>query len=168
MNLHNRVLRTLLAHGRIKTDDSVLVVGDQSQALALKDLGFHYATRSSAEGSAIPPVDWVLVFDALCECRFPQVVLSEICGAARKGVAAVELRDTLFARALVRLGLSSDYRTRPSAVDVGGRIRMKQELRHVYRWTPREIGATVWRALPTHKVRIHYGVARVGVAAWLP
>ena len=113
--------------------------------------------------------DFVIVHAALHHCSSPHAALVEMYRVARRGVLAIEARDSLMARTLVRLGLSPDYE--PSAVyfnaSRAGGVNNSEIPNFIYRWTEREVEKTIAAAAPhaVHAIRYRYGGSMPHVAA---
>lgn len=94
--------------------------------------------------------DWVVVHAGLHHCASPHRALCEMLRVARKGVMAVESRDSLAMRAAVRLGLTFDFELEPVVLSDGafGGYRNTSIPNYIYRWTEREVVKTTTSFVP--------------------
>ena len=89
--------------------------------------------------------DWAIVSAALHHCRSPHRALLELYRVARRGVLALESRDSAAIRLAARLGVIDPYEL--TAVAAGdfraGGVRNTGVPNYVYRWTEREVEKTI-------------------------
>ena len=164
------VTEALLADGTLSRSDSVLAVcaGRRERDL-LAERGFSRVVISNlaAEGDMAPfewssqdaqaldfddgSFDFALVVAGLHHCSSPHRALVEMYRVARKGIVAVEARDSLVTRSAVRLGLASDYEL--SAVAAHGHraggVDDTSVPNFIYRWTEAEFRKVIRSADPT-------------------
>ncbi|MGI8945077.1 MAG: class I SAM-dependent methyltransferase [Thermoleophilaceae bacterium] len=167
---YRRVLGELLEAGVIRREHRVLVIaGGPADAEAFRSHGFtdvtlsnldetmsavggYEWTRQDAESLDLPDgsFDWTVVSAGLHHCRSPHRGLLEMLRVARRGVLAIEARDSLLTRAAVRLGVTDEYElVAVAAHDFrGGGVRNTATPNYVYRWTERELEKTVASAAP--------------------
>jgi SAM-dependent methyltransferase len=106
--------------------------------------------------------DWVVVIDGLHHCTSPHRALTEMYRVCRRGVIAVEARDSALMRLAVRTGMSSSYETE-AVMHQGGRsggLENGPIPNHVYRWTEDEFRKTIRSCDPTgpHGFTFDYGL----------
>ena len=106
--------------------------------------------------------DFVFVADGLHHCASPHRALLEMYRVSRRGIIAIESRDSLLMRTAVRLGLTPEYEL--EAV-VGndfrwGGLNNSQIPNYIYRWTEAEFKKTIKSVDPTgeHTFRFFYGL----------
>ena len=164
------VTDALLADGLLARSDHVLAVcaGRRERDL-LADRGFPLVTITNleAEGDMAPfawsrqdaqhlrfpdeSFDFALVVAGLHHCASPHAALAEMYRVARKGVLAVEARDSVLTKTAVRFGLASDYELSAVAAHEyrAGGVNDTSVPNHVYRWTEAEFRKTIRSADPT-------------------
>lgn len=100
--------------------------------------------------------DFAFVSDGLHHCSSPHRALLEMYRVSRKGVIAVEARDSLLMRLATRLGLSQAYEVGDGrgGLGVGG----TSVPNYIYRWTEREFKKTLqsWDPTGRHDFRFMY------------
>lgn len=163
-----RMIRSM----QIAPGDSVLVVcGEATDRQAFLDAGIGNVTISNIDddrntGNFAPyrwerqdaenldledgAYDWVVVHAGLHHCASPHRALCEMLRVARKGIMAIESRDSLSMRAAVRFGLTYDFELEPVALSDGefGGYRNTAIPNYVYRWTEREVVKTTASFVP--------------------
>jgi SAM-dependent methyltransferase len=164
------VTDALLADGVLARSDSVLAVcaGRRERDL-LAERGFSEAviTNLDVEGDMAPftwsrqdaqellfadgSFDFALVVAGLHHCASPHRALAEMYRVARRGIVAIEARDSILTKAAVRFRLASDYEL--SAVEAheyrAGGVDDTSVPNFVYRWTESEFRKTIRSADPT-------------------
>ncbi len=175
---YRRTLERLLRDGVLSSDMSVLVVcGSQADCDIFASLGFEDVTITNIDENARPDdllpyrwqhadaeelpyaaasFDWVVVNAGLHHCRSPHRALLEMYRVARRGIFALEARDSLLVRAAVRLGLTPEYElTAVAANDFrAGGVANTSVPNYVYRWTEREVEKTIASFAPHSRNRI--------------
>ncbi|MGE3621479.1 MAG: methyltransferase domain-containing protein [Acidimicrobiia bacterium] len=141
------------------TDVVVSNLDDRMSGDAYAPYGWSY---QDAEQLDLPDgsFDWVVVHAGLHHCVSPQKALAEMLRVARRGIVAVEARDSLAMRLAVRLGLTDEYEVE-AVVDNGGAfggVANSAVPNFVYRWTEREVRKAVACADPgrDHDVAFRY------------
>ena len=179
-----KFLEKMLAEGLISTEDSVLTVCASHfehglfQRLGFKDVvitnlddrvqpGTHAPyrwDRQDAMSLSYPDksFDWCFVHAGLHHCDSPHRALLEIYRVAKKGLVAMEARDSLAMRAAIKLGLTSEYEL-PAVVGnhlKSGGVNNTEVPNFIYRWTEREFIKTISSYDPTgkHFYRFYYGL----------
>jgi ubiquinone/menaquinone biosynthesis C-methylase UbiE len=176
---YERVLGGLLDDGLIRHDMSVLVAaGGNADREVLLELGFADVTISNLDereaGAGLEPYAWryedaeslsledgsfdvALVSAGLHHCRSPHRALLELYRVARRGLLAIESRDSLLMRLAVRAGAAGEYELEAVAAHgfAGGGVRNSPVPNYVYRWNEREIEKTIASNAPyaTHRYR---------------
>jgi ubiquinone/menaquinone biosynthesis C-methylase UbiE len=172
-----RTLERLLADGTIAREMSVLVVaGGAADRDAFLDAGFEHVTisnvdesgdvyapyawsRQDAEALDLPDgsFDFAVVSAGLHHCASPHRALLELYRVARRGLLAIESRDSLLMRLAVRAGAAGEYELEAVAAHgfAGGGVRNSPVPNYVYRWNEREIEKTIASNAPyaTHRYR---------------
>lgn len=171
----------LLQAGELTPDSSLLVVCagplDRETLLAL---GFRTVLLcgldQSMEKSALEPYGWArqdaehlgypdqsfdyaLVHAGLHHCHSPHRALLEMLRVARRGVLALEARDSFTMRVACWFKLALDYELTAVAMSPDGRsggVRNGPVPNYVYRWTEREVVKTVCCAAPQGRPRIRF------------
>lgn len=162
-----RVLESLLARGVLDHEMRVLVVaGGAGDRDVLRALGFSDVVITNLEGkgsgSEVVPYrwerqdaealtypdemyDWAMVSAGLHHCRSPHRALLELYRVSRRGVLALESRDSTVMRAAIRAGVIDAYElTAVAANDFrAGGVRNSAIPNFVYRWTEREVEKTI-------------------------
>lgn len=181
MHFYEKVIRDSIVAQHL--DDSILVVcGTDDDAKVLRSIGFRDATITNLEDdrtAGIPPYkwaredaenlsyadnsfDWVLVDAGLHHCSSPHKALLEMYRVCRKGLLALEARDSLAMRLAVSLKLAPQFEQIAVALNdykMGG-FRGGTIPNHIYRWTEREVRKTLETGAPhhVHDVRFYYGL----------
>ena len=159
---YRRTLESLLADGVLARDDRILVVaGGEADREAFA--GFPSVTITNVspeEGEEFQDAealtyedgsfDFAVVSAGLHHCRSPHRAVLELYRVARKGLLAVEARDSLLMRATIRAGVTPDYElTAVAAHDFrSGGVGNTATPNYVYRWTEREVEKTIRSAAP--------------------
>jgi len=175
-----KVLEDMIESDRLEASAEILVVaGGRSDRELLLALDFKNVTISNLDsieasdhlapyqwdhqdaqrlGYSDRSYDWVLVVDGLHHCTSPHQALTEMYRVCRKGVVAVEARDSLLMRIAVRMGLSSSYELEAVAAQggVSGGLENGPIPNHVYRWTEREFKKTIRSCDPTGEHGFHF------------
>jgi SAM-dependent methyltransferase len=105
--------------------------------------------------------DFCIAHNGLHHCVSPHRGLLEMFRVARTGIIVFEPRDSLLARAGVRLKFGQDYETAAVAANggVAGGVRNTAIPNYVYRWTEREIEKTISSFCPSGQSRFVYRYA---------
>jgi len=113
-----------------------------------------------AENISLPDksFDWVIVHAGLHHCASPHRALCEMLRVAKRGVLAIEARDSILMRAAVTLGLTYDFELEPALLSGGkyGGYRNTHIPNYIYRWTEREFKKTVISFVPDEEVRFEF------------
>jgi SAM-dependent methyltransferase len=164
------VTDTLLDDGVLARSDHVLAVcaGLRERDL-LASRGFSHVliTNLDAEGDMTPfawsrqdaeqlefadrSFDVTLVVAGLHHCSSPHRALAEMYRVARKGIVAIEARDSIVTKAAVRLGLATEYELSAVAAHGyrAGGVNDTSVPNFVYRWTESEFRKAIKSADPT-------------------
>jgi SAM-dependent methyltransferase len=164
------VTDALLAEGVVDRSDSVLAVcaGERERDL-LADRGFKRVVISNLELEGdMAPFEWsrqdaqalgfedgsfdvAVVVAGLHHCASPHRALVEMYRVARKGILAVEARESLLTRAAVRFGLASEYELDAVAAHdyESGGVDDTSVPNFVYRWKEQEFRKVIRSADPT-------------------
>jgi ubiquinone/menaquinone biosynthesis C-methylase UbiE len=190
-SFYARTLEALVERGALRRDMRVLVVaggpGDRDVFHALgftdvtiTDLGepaelAPYAwERQDAEALTYEDgsFDWGVVSAGLHHCRSPHAALLELYRVARRGLLALEARDSALMRAAIRLGVADEYELTAVADNAfsSGGVRNTGVPNYVYRWTEREVEKTIRSAAPHardrfvwfHELELPLSVLEVG------
>jgi SAM-dependent methyltransferase len=176
---YRRTLLALLDRGVLARDMSVLVAaGGEADRDVLRSLDFSNVTISnmveSAPAAYAPyryevldvealdyedrAVDWGIVTAGLHHCRSPHRALLELYRVVRRGLLALESRDSAALRLAVRLGAIDPYElTAVAAHDFrAGGVRDTDVPNYVFRWTEREIEKTIAAYAPEARHRFMY------------
>ena len=106
--------------------------------------------------------DWAVVVDGLHHCASPHRGLVELYRVARRGVIAVEARDSALMRLAIRSGLTGEHEIEAVVVHQGlaGGLNNTAIPNYVYRWTEAEFEKTIRSFDPTgeHTFRYRYGL----------
>jgi SAM-dependent methyltransferase len=162
----------------IPLDDSILVVcGSGDDGAILQSIGFRNVTISNLDDRAngVEPYkwahqdaeqltftdasfDWVIVHSGLHHCGSPHKALIEMYRVCRKGLIAMEARDSLLMRLSVALGQTPQFENISIAINGYGGLRNGPLPNFIYRWTEREVRKTIETAAPHHEhdVRFFY------------
>ncbi len=168
LGFYERVLRSLLEQGLVDRGWRVLVAagGDVDRA-ALTAAGFTDVTITNVSPGpgeelqdmesltyADDSFDLAVVSAGLHHCASPHRALLELYRVARRGVLALEARDSALMRAAQRLGVVDEYELTAVADNgfASGGLRNSAVPNYVYRWTEREVEKTIASA---HPERIH-------------
>lgn len=167
---YRRTLESLLARGVLDRSMSMLVVaGGRGDRDVFRSLGFRDVTISNLDAQTrdVEPYrwerqdaealtyeadafDWAVVSAGLHHCRSPHRALLELYRVARRGLFALEARDSALMRAAIRLGLVDEYELAAVADHdfSSGGVRNTPVPNYVYRWTEREVEKTIASAAP--------------------
>jgi SAM-dependent methyltransferase len=168
LGFYERVLHDLLEQGLLATDWRVLVVagGDLDRA-AFDAYGFADVTvtnlsddadeRQDAEALTYDDdsFDVAVISAGLHHCASPHRALLELYRVARRGIIALEARDSALMRLAQRFGVVDEYELTAVADNEfsSGGVRNSAVPNYVYRWTEREVEKTIASAHPqrTHR-----------------
>jgi ubiquinone/menaquinone biosynthesis C-methylase UbiE len=177
---YRRTLDALLEDGLLDRGMSVLVVaGAAADAEALRAAGFEDVTISNIDESAGPeafaPYRWsyqdaerldfedgsfdvAVVSAGLHHCASPHTALLEMYRVARRGLLAIESRDSLLMRLGARLRVVDDFEVTAVIASgfVSGGVRNTPVPNYVYRWTEREVEKTIAARAPYARHRFRY------------
>lgn len=177
------VFEKLIADDVVSTEHSfVAVAAGPNEAALFRSLGIDHATITNldtsqgAAGAAPYPwslqaaqnldfddasFDWGLVVDGLHHCPSPHAGLLELYRVARRGVIAVEARDSKLMRIAERTGLTGRYEVEAVVAHDGraGGVDNTAVPNHVYRWTEAEFEKTIRSFDPTGEPRFRYAYA---------
>lgn len=184
MNFYISTLRKLIASGSIQHADRILVVcGGPYDASCLKGADLENAIISNldqnyagycapfewryldAEELDLPDnsFDWVIEHAGLHHCASPHRALLEMYRVARKGVVAIEARDSALMRLAVKLGLTPSYELEAVALHANGLggLRNTGVPNFIYRWREEEVLKTIESARPdkVNEVEFFYGLS---------
>ncbi|HZW07100.1 MAG TPA: methyltransferase domain-containing protein [Phycisphaerales bacterium] len=177
-------LRKLMAEGHLSVNDTVLTVcaaGFEYQLF--QKLGFKNVVITNLDVRTPPEAyapyrwekqdamqlsaanesfDWCFVHAGLHHCDSPHRALLELYRVARKGVIAMEARDSLAMRTAVKLGLTGEYELEAvvrNDMKHGG-LNNTAVPNYVYRWTEREFIKAINSYNPTgkHTFRFYHGL----------
>lgn len=169
--IYERALANLEAEGLLSKDDRVFVAcGGDSDARALHRCGMRNVLISNVDDRRSEGIgdyewmhcdaedlpldddsfDWGTVHAGLHHCSSPHRGLLELLRIARKGIVAVEARDSLIMNVAVKLGFTTNYEIEAVALDggTGGGFRNGPVPNFIYRWTESEVRKTVESAYP--------------------
>jgi SAM-dependent methyltransferase len=178
MDFYSHVVRTLTRDRLMQPTDKVLVVcGGEYDAETLRSCGFQDVTISNldersqdfgsfawAKGDAEclqledASFDWTIVHGGLHHCASPHRALLEMYRVARKGVLAMEARDSWLMRLGVLLRMTPEYELEAvvlSGYALGG-VRNSAVPNYIYRWTEREVRKTIESAYPQNEQDIRF------------
>ena len=160
---YRRVVGELLERGVLTRDLALVVVGGgELDRSVLASHGFEDVTLTNldpAQGKvedaealsyADGRFDFGIVSAALHHCRSPHRALLELYRVSRKGVLALEARDSTLMRLANRLGVAEEYELTVVAAEgfrTGG-VANSAVPNYVYRWTEREVEKTIRSAAP--------------------
>lgn len=151
-------------------NDSILVVcGTGGDAKIFRDIGFTNVTISNLDKDrtdGIAPYEWVredaeqlsysdnsfdwVIEDAgLHHCASPHKALTEMYRVCRKGIIALEARDSTAMRGAIALGLVPQFELIGVAI-AGFGLRDTPIPNYIYRWSEREVHKTLESAYPQH------------------
>lgn len=161
---YRRVLGSLLAQGLVTRDWKVLVVaGGEADRTAFADAGFSDVLvtnlspgpgeeRQDAESLSYDDgsFDLAVVSAGLHHCASPHRALLEMYRVARRGILALEARDSALMRLAQRAGVVDEYELTAVAANEfrSGGVRDTSTPNYVYRWTEREVEKTIASAAP--------------------
>lgn len=180
MHFYEKVIRKALTQ---ELDSSILVVcGTGGDAKILRAIGFKNVTVTNLDEDrtdGIAPYqwdrqdaehltysdgsfDWVIEDAGLHHCTSPHKALIEMYRVCRKGVLALEARDSVTMRVAIALGFVPAFEQIAVALSgyrYGG-VRNSSIPNFIYRWTEREVVKTLESAYPhhTHEVQFFYGL----------
>lgn len=184
MSFYDQTMRKLMDKGELSPTDTVLVVcGGTFDVDSLKAAGIEKAVISNldtqyagycepyewayldAEALDLPDgsYDWVFEHAGLHHCGSPHLALLEMYRVARKGVLAVEARDSFVMRTAIRYGFTPDYELEAVALNperLGG-LRHTGTPNFIYRWREGEVRKTIESAHPdrVNDIEFFYGIA---------
>lgn len=114
----------------------------------------------NAEALALPPdsFDYVVCHAALHHASSPHRMLTEMYRVARKGILAIEARDSLLMRAVARAGFTQVYEHAAVYHNdcLHGGVNNTAVPNYVYRWTEREVEKTIRSFAPQQEPRITF------------
>lgn len=167
VGFYERVLRELVEQGRVRRDWRVLVAaGGEVDRAALAAVGFTDVTItnvSPAPGEELQDVedltyaddsfDLAVISAGLHHCASPHRALLELYRVGRRGVLALEARDSALMRLALRLHVVDDYELTAVADNdfASGGWRNSPVPNYVYRWTEREVEKTIASAHPERR-----------------
>lgn len=183
MSFYGSTLESLLSQGILEKDDKILVLcGGPMDRKVFLEYGFEDVTISNLDyhdgfdefspykwerqdseniNHSDSSFDWCVVHAGLHHCSSPHKAVCEMLRVSQKGILAFEARDNLLMRISVALGVVPDYEVTTVAVNKGkcGGCRNTDIPNYIYRWTEREVEATVSSYLPqfNHKFMYFYG-----------
>lgn len=102
--------------------------------------------------------DYVAIHAAIHHASSPHRVVTEMYRVAKKGVFAIESRDSLIMRIFERYGLTQTYEHAAVFYNDGkfGGVNNSEIPNYVYRWTEREIEKTIRSFAPFAEPEFHY------------
>ncbi len=175
---YSALLQKLLDSDLIRKDMSVLVIcGTTKDKTVFEELGFTNVTISNldtraprdefypyawsyqdAEQLEFPEdhFDFIVVNAGLHHCQSPHRGLLEMYRVARRGILAVEARESLLLRMALRVGFAEEYEVCnvvTEGLEYGG-VRNTFVPNHVYRWNEREVKKTIASYAPHAKHEI--------------
>ena len=171
LGFYERALRELIEDGHVERDWRVLVVaGGEVDRAALASAGFTDVTvtnlsedgdeRQDAEALsyADDTFDFAVISAALHHCASPHRALLELYRVGRRGLLALEARDSALMRAAQRIGVVDEYELTAVADNAfsSGGVRNTAVPNFVYRWTEREVEKTIASAHPERRHRFVY------------
>ncbi len=161
---YRRVLAELLEQGLVAREWKVLVVaGGEADREAFAAAGFTDVLitnlspgpgeeRQDAEELSYEDgsFDLAVVSAGLHHCASPHRAVLELYRVARRGILALEARDSALMRLAQRAGVVDEYElTAVAAHDFrSGGVRNTATPNYVYRWTEREVEKTIASAAP--------------------
>jgi SAM-dependent methyltransferase len=168
IGFYERVLRELVDAGHVRRDFRVLVVaGGPVDREAFAACGFTSVTFTNLAGDGDErqdaealtygddTFDFAVISAGLHHCASPHRALLELYRVARRGVLALEARDSTLMRVAQRLGVVDEYEltaVADNAFSAGG-VRNSPVPNYVYRWTEREVEKTIASAHPQRQHR---------------
>jgi SAM-dependent methyltransferase len=161
---YRRVLGSLLEQGLVDRDWRVLVVaGGEVDRDAFAGAGFTDVTVTNLdpgpgeEGQDAEDLsyedgsfDLAVVSAGLHHCASPHRAVLELYRVARRGILALEARDSALMRLAQRAGVVDEYELTAVAANgfTSGGVRNSATPNYVYRWTEREVEKTIASAAP--------------------
>jgi len=168
LGFYERVLRDLLERRLVQRDWRVLVVagGDLDRhAFAAAGFGDVTVTNLSGDQDEVQDAeqltydddafDFAVISAGLHHCASPHRALLELYRVARRGLLALEARDSALMRLAQRLGAVDEYELTAVADNdfAAGGVRNTPVPNYVYRWTEREVEKTIASAHPQRRHR---------------
>lgn len=175
-----RTVRALLEAGALAREQRVLVVAGGSAdrdvflELGVGDVTITNVEDAPAEGAYEPyrwerqdaeqltyeddAFDFGVVSAGLHHCRSPHRALLELYRVSRRGLLAIESRDSAAMRLAARVGLVDDYELAAVVANAfrHGGVRNTATPNYVYRWTEREVEKTIASFAPHARHRFRY------------
>jgi SAM-dependent methyltransferase len=168
LGFYERVLHDLLEQRLVATGWRVLVVaGGELDRAAFEAYGFTDVTITNLSGDADErqdaealtydddSFDLAVISAGLHHCASPHRALLELYRVARRGVLALEARDSALMRLAQRFGVVDEFELTAVADNEfsSGGVRNTAVPNYVYRWTEREVEKTIASAHPqrTHR-----------------
>ena len=175
---YRRTLERLLAERVLDPAMSVLVVaGGRIDQQVFQELGFDSVTISNIDDSltseAFRPYEWsfqdaenltypdesfdfAVVSAALHHCHSPHRAVLEMYRVARRGLLALESRDSLLMRAAIAAGVVDEYEVTAVLANGfrSGGVRNSSIPNFVYRWTEREVTKMIASHAPFARHRV--------------
>ena len=152
---YERTLRRLLAAG---FEDVTISNIDESGA----DDAYAPYAWSYADAEALPfddgSFDWTVVSAGLHHCASPHRALLELYRSARRGLLAIESRDSLLMRLALWARAVDPYELTAVVANgfASGGVRNTAVPNYVYRWTERELEKTIASNAPHARHRFRY------------
>ena len=172
VGFYERVLGSLVEQGLVRREWRVLVAaGGTVDRQALAAAGFADVTitnLSPGPGEELEDVeqltfaddsfDFAVISAGLHHCASPHRAVLELYRVARRGLLALEARDSSLMRLAQRLGVVDEYELTAVADNAfaSGGVRNSQVPNYVYRWTEREVEKTIASAHPERRHRFVY------------
>ncbi|HZQ82804.1 MAG TPA: methyltransferase domain-containing protein [Gaiellaceae bacterium] len=168
LGFYERVLRRLLEQGLVRREWRVLVVaGGDLDRRAFAATGFTDVTVTNLSGDADEvqdaeqltyeddTFDFAVISAGLHHCASPHRALLELYRVARRGVLALEARDSALMRIAQRAGVVDEFELTAVADNefASGGVRNSAVPNYVYRWTEREVEKTIASAHPQRRHR---------------
>jgi SAM-dependent methyltransferase len=168
LGFYERVLRRLLDDGLVEPGWRVLVVGGADvDRSAFAAAGFTDVTVTNISGETEErqdaesltyeddAFDFAVISAALHHCASPHRALLELYRVGRRGLLALEARDSALMRLAQRLGVVDEYELTAVADNgfAAGGLRNSAVPNFVYRWTEREVEKTIASAAPQRRHR---------------
>ena len=172
VGFYERVLGSLVGQGLVRRDWRVLVAaGGAVDREAFAAAGFADVTitnLSPGPDEELQDVeqltysdgafDLAVISAGLHHCASPHRAVLELYRVARRGLLALEARDSSLMRLAQRLGVVDEYELTAVADNAfaSGGVRNSQVPNYVYRWTEREVEKTIASAHPERRHRFVY------------
>jgi SAM-dependent methyltransferase len=169
IGFYERVLRELLDAGLVERDWRVLVVaGGDLDREAFAAAGFTDVTVTNLAGDSDDErqdaeeltydddtFDLAVISAGLHHCASPHRAVLELYRVARRGILALEARDSALMRLAQRIGVVDEYELTAVADNefAAGGVRNTAVPNFVYRWTEREVEKTIASAHPERRHR---------------